>query len=1098
MPKIFLSPASISYLTQLIMTAVITGYLWYVAGKSQSGQNSGHLTFLAGAFSAFTAATFLFFLNVSLAPNLRFFTLPLDSLAVGLFVILLLQFAYRFPAPGHEREARIALGVTGLYALWEVWIAVGRYTSLAQGQVRYRPEEADIPLVLAFLWLVVVFFRQAARASTNDGPAGWWRNLWRPQTRPTRPALAMAWLSLAALTLAALDLLLSYQIISYDTTVLVQSLGILFTLSAFALVYFNYLHETSSFLAKLVGATLAVILSILGAVGWISSHSYKTAYRNDNLIAAQQTLRFTPNSQGGYDVAEVVFGYKDDFDVVLDGAGEWVDLEFGFPFYERIYHRVFVLQDGVISFGKALNINDVEFRYGSLPAIFPLHLDLEKDPAAGPGESGLYIGSTEEGLKITWYHLREIGDPDAVYTFQLSLYPDGEFELTYQSLPDVQTYNIKSEDSAWLIGVLPGSWRPQPEHISFTSDLPHSGGSRGLVEDHSLDYRRYSHTLFLPLVYFILASSAFVMIVLPTFLHLNLVRPLNVLISGVKRVNQGNLDAEVEVLYDDEIGFLADSFNQMATSILETRAAFQEANLKLEAQIIDRTSRLEEAQQISNSIIENMTEGLVIDDEEEGIVAVNPALELMLGYDPGVMLGMKSFELVAPEHRARVAEINQRRQRGVTEPYEIKLIRKDGSSLLVFIIGAPRYKNGEFAGTIALIVPHDNHAGLEAAMHKERLLSEALHSTTAVLASNLTLEEIADKLLLYVRQAIPHDSASIMMLEEEAGIVDILRAHDYANMAPDPGTRLKKFSLDNLGIIRLMTRTKQPVLVKDTRHDRRWVPADVGNIRSYLGAPMLLKGKVVGFINLNAAKPGSFSEVHADRLQTFANQASVAVENARLQNAERNLAVLEERQRLARDLHDGISQTLFSISMISDALPSLLARDAGKAHKKMSDLRSLALGAVSEMRALLLELRPKKILDSELGDLLRQLCDAAAQRCRGKISCKIEGTPYRLPPEVHISFYRISQEALNNIVRHARSKDAHITLDYRPQRVEMRVQDAGGGFNLDDTRSGHFGLQIMREHAAEIDATLEIASQVGEGTTVTTAWQITSPEETEL
>ncbi|HBY97899.1 MAG TPA: hypothetical protein DEP84_28830, partial [Chloroflexi bacterium] len=156
MSLLYLTPASIGYLAQLILVSAGAGYFWFLVGSSWQWEDEPLLTLLlAGAFSFFAAATLLLFLNTALRPDLTFYTMPLESIAVVLFLACLLQFAYRFPslAPHQRREAQVVLGLTILDALWEGAIALHRYAMLTQGHVRYRPAVADFPLAAAFLWV---------------------------------------------------------------------------------------------------------------------------------------------------------------------------------------------------------------------------------------------------------------------------------------------------------------------------------------------------------------------------------------------------------------------------------------------------------------------------------------------------------------------------------------------------------------------------------------------------------------------------------------------------------------------------------------------------------------------------------------------------------------------------------------------------------------------------------------------------------------------------------------------------------------------------------------------------------------------------------
>ena len=145
----------------------------------------------------------------------------------------------------------------------------------------------------------------------------------------------------------------------------------------------------------------------------------------------------------------------------------------------------------------------------------------------------------------------------------------------------------------------------------------------------------------------------------------------------------------------------------------------------------------------------------------------------------------------------------------------------------------------------------------------------------------------------------------------------------------------------------------------------------------------------------------------------------------------------EERTRLARDLHDAVSQTLFSTSLIAEVLPRLWERNKDEGLKKLEEVRQLTRGALAEMRTLLFELRPAALADAELSDLLRQLSESVIGRARVPVTLEVEGT-CEIPPDVKIAFYRIAQEALNNIAKHSGASHAQITLHCQPHQISMQ------------------------------------------------------------
>jgi signal transduction histidine kinase len=199
------------------------------------------------------------------------------------------------------------------------------------------------------------------------------------------------------------------------------------------------------------------------------------------------------------------------------------------------------------------------------------------------------------------------------------------------------------------------------------------------------------------------------------------------------------------------------------------------------------------------------------------------------------------------------------------------------------------------------------------------------------------------------------------------------------------------------------------------------------------------------------------------------------------------LAVLEERQRLAQNLHDAVNQSLFSAGLIAEVLPRLWDRDQGEARKSLDDLRRLTRAAQAEMRALLAELRPSALTDTDLGDLLYLLGNALSGRINIPVAVTVAKEVF-LPAEVQVAFYRVCQEALNNIAKHAKASQVDIDLKHEGTAIELRIRDDGKGFDSEQTFSGHYGLSMMRERAEAVGALLTVTSQPGHGTELIMHW----------
>jgi signal transduction histidine kinase len=261
--------------------------------------------------------------------------------------------------------------------------------------------------------------------------------------------------------------------------------------------------------------------------------------------------------------------------------------------------------------------------------------------------------------------------------------------------------------------------------------------------------------------------------------------------------------------------------------------------------------------------------------------------------------------------------------------------------------------------------------------------------------------------------------------------------------------------------------------------------------------PIEVAGETFGVFSADYAEPRAFGAEDKRLFLALAQRAATAIDTAQLHEQSQALAVLEERSRLARELHDAVTQTLFSSSLIAETVPELWETDPAEGRQLLKELRQLTRGALAEMRTLLLELRPAALVDTQLADLLRQLGDTTTGRLGTPVSISIEGQ-CSLPPDVHVALYRIAQEALNNVVKHSEATTVQVCLrcatelqgetKTRASHVELLVLDNGKGFEPEQIPANRLGLGIIRERAQAIGAFLEIASQPGQGTSLVVRW----------
>jgi signal transduction histidine kinase len=371
---------------------------------------------------------------------------------------------------------------------------------------------------------------------------------------------------------------------------------------------------------------------------------------------------------------------------------------------------------------------------------------------------------------------------------------------------------------------------------------------------------------------------------------------------------------------------------------------------------------------------------------------------------------------------------------------------------------------------------------------RQRLVTEALLDTALALNSTLESDEVLERILVNMKNVIPHDAANIFLIDDKE--VRLARSQGYSDEEIDVVTELLRRKASKMATLTEMIDTGQPIIINDTVSSQRWITAtDDQPIRSYLGVPIIIQDEVIGFLNFDGYETNKFSEEHAHYAQIFAQQAAQAIRNTRAYQQAQVLAATQERQRLARDLHDAVSQTLFSASVIAQTLPRLVKVNPDEVTNGLEELNRLNRGALAEMRTLLVELRPQALVETDLPTLLRNLVHAFSSRSQATVESRINyAAP--LPENVHIAFYRVAQEALNNIRKYAEASYVTIDLLQNNSHLELSIADNGTGFDTNVIPSGHFGLKIMRERADSITGQLKVESEIGRGTIIKLIWHI--------
>jgi PAS domain S-box-containing protein len=495
---------------------------------------------------------------------------------------------------------------------------------------------------------------------------------------------------------------------------------------------------------------------------------------------------------------------------------------------------------------------------------------------------------------------------------------------------------------------------------------------------------------------------------------------------------------------------------------------------------------LKQSERLYRTVIEEVTENIcLVDVETRHIVESNPAFREALGYTDEELRRMTLYDVVAHDRESIDLNIRRTVEKRSSSIGERKYRRKDGSLLDVEASGSIILHDGR--ETIC-VVAHD----VTERARTQRLLEERV-ATLSRIAANLAFDLPAEDTLNVLAQSAVNASTAVacgvVLVEKEDEALHLFGSYGLpegytaglqaAYQAGAPSPSLQAF------------RTREPVLVRDLRRflleDPHYAPVhrfvrEVPWDITY-SLPLVSRHRTVGaifFCYLPGEEPGEDEQVF---LRAVADQAAVALENARLFSEARGKAALEERQRLARELHDSVSQALYGIALGAKTARKLVDQNPQLAADPLDYVLTLAEAGLAEMRALIFELRPESLETEGLVAALEK--QAAALRARHEIGVETSLCDEPVAsPEVKEAVYRIAQEALHNTVKHARANNVGLRMACEPGSLTLEVTDDGVGFDAGGDFPGHLGLRSMRERAQRPGGTLELESSPGGGTVV--------------
>ena len=387
------------------------------------------------------------------------------------------------------------------------------------------------------------------------------------------------------------------------------------------------------------------------------------------------------------------------------------------------------------------------------------------------------------------------------------------------------------------------------------------------------------------------------------------------------------------------------------------------------------------------------------------------------------------------------------------------------------------------------------HEETEQRLRKVRDELATLLEVSQDMMATLDLDSLLTIIINQLKQVVEFDAVSIHLVVDDVLKLQVFEYDGENTDIPPPND----MHSSEIPMFQEMFDNKQGFVIPDLQKESALIATIVDNSepefkgippmpRSFMAAPMVIRDSGMGMLAISSPSPDKYDQESLNLLQIFTSQIAIAIENAQLYEQAQVTAVAEERNRLARDLHDSVTQTLFSANVIANTTYRLWAKNPEDGRRNLEKLSLMTQGALAEMRTLLVELRPSAITKLSIDELLRNLTDATLSRSRVPVDLTIEGD-CALEDDVKIALYRIAQEALNNITKYAEATEINVALTCDQNQVELSVRDNGRGFDPEAVPPGHLGLAIMRERAEKIGAVLLLTSKPEDGTEIVVTWQ---------
>ena len=358
---------------------------------------------------------------------------------------------------------------------------------------------------------------------------------------------------------------------------------------------------------------------------------------------------------------------------------------------------------------------------------------------------------------------------------------------------------------------------------------------------------------------------------------------------------------------------------------------------------------------------------------------------------------------------------------------------------------------------------------------------EALSDAVGAVAGELDVETVLQLIVDRVRSLVGAQYAALGIVDDrrriERFITSGISAEQRRRLGPLP---------EGHGLLGLIITEGQSLRVPDigAHAASSGFPPEHPPMRSFLGVPVRIKGRTIGnFYLTDKQAAAEFSDDDQRLTELFALHAGIAIENARLHEAVGRLAVIEERDRIGKDLHDGIIQSMYGVSLSLEDMPELMADDPEEARARADRAIDALHDTIRDLRGFIFGLRPELVDRTDLVGLLVALTEQLHQNSLVEVSLDLPERLDEPPAYVRAELLQIAREALSNVARHARATEAAVRLTSTDTDLLLEIRDNGRGFDPSTTpREGHFGLANMHDRAAGLGGTLLVESAAGGGT----------------